>query len=58
MVKKVYPIKWDAESGKWLLQYISTSGGVQNVLSENKVALENYLAEFDEFKKSMTQKSH
>lgn len=58
MVEKVYPIKWDPESGKWLLQYVTTSGNLQNVLSDEKVALENYLMELYEFKKSMTQKSH
>ena len=58
MVKKVYPIKWDPESGKWLLQYVTTSGNLQNVLSDEKVALENYLAEFKEFAQSLKQQSH
>ena len=57
MVKKAYPIKWDSESGKWLLQYVTTNGAIQNVLSPEKVALENYLAEFEEFWKLSTQKS-
>ncbi len=48
MVKNVYPIKWDAVSGKWLLQYVTTGGNVQNVLSPERVALENYLNELKE----------
>ena len=58
MVEKVYPIKWDPENGKWLLQYVTTSGNLQNVLSDEKVALENYLAEFKEFAQSLKQQSH
>ncbi|MBO4700332.1 MAG: hypothetical protein J5620_01120 [Alphaproteobacteria bacterium] len=49
MVKEVYPIKWDSENGKWLLQYVTTSGNTQNVLADEKIALENYLIEFREF---------
>lgn len=58
MVKKVYPIKWDAESGKWLLQYLTTGGNVQKVLSPERAALENYLCELQNFKQSFGQKSH
>lgn len=58
MVKKVYPIKWDAESGKWLLQYVTTAGNVQNVLSDTRAALENYLNEFMEFQRALNERSH
>jgi len=58
MVKKVYPIKWDPESGKWLLQYVTMGGNIQKVLSDEKVALENYLAEFKEFALSLKRQSH
>ncbi len=58
MVKKVYPIKWDSESGKWLLQYATTSGNIQNVLSSERTALENYLAELKIFRQTFDQKSH
>lgn len=58
MVKKVYPIKWDAESGKWLLQYVITGGNIQNVLSPERTALENYLAELKIFRQTFDQKSH
>lgn len=58
MVKKVYPIKWDETNGKWLLQYTTTSGNIQNVLSTESVALENYLAEFKEFIGHASAHSH
>lgn len=58
MVKKVYPIKWDSESGKWLLQYVTTSGNIQNVLSSERTALENYLDELKIFRQTFDQKSH
>lgn len=58
MVEKIYPIIWDEKLGKWLLQYVTTSGNLQNVLSDEKVALENYLAEFKEFAQSLKQQSH
>lgn len=58
MVKKVYPIKWDAESGKWLLQYVTTSGSVQNVMSPAKIALENYLNEILNFQQTLPGRSH
>jgi hypothetical protein len=58
MVKKVYPITWDKKNGKWLLQYVTSGGNIQNVLSDEKIALENYLAELKEFRNSMKQKSH
>lgn len=58
MVKKIYPIKWDKETGQWLLQYVTVAGGVQNVLSPAKVALENYLAELKEFRQNTTKRSH
>lgn len=58
MVKKVYPIRWDEANGKWLLQYVTTSGNTQNVLSTEKAALENYLAEFKEFIRNTTNHSH
>ena len=58
MVKKVYPITWDTENGKWLLRYETTAGNVQNVLSEAKIALENYLNEFMEFQKALNEKTH
>jgi len=58
MVKKVYPIKWDAESGKWLLQYLTTDGNIQNVLSSERTALENYLDELKIFRQTFDQKSH
>lgn len=58
MVKKVYPIKWYSESGKWLLQYVTTAGNVQNVLSDTRAALENYLNEFMEFQRALNERSH
>ena len=58
MVKTVYPIKWDAKSGKWLLQYVITGGNVQNVLSPERAALENYLNEFMEFQRAPNERSH
>lgn len=58
MVKKVYPIKWDKENGKWVLQYVTTSGGTQKVLSLEKIALENYLDELKAYQESVMQKSH
>lgn len=50
MVQKVYPIKWDAETNKWLLEYVTSAGGTQRVLATEKVALENYLAELKKFR--------
>ena len=58
MVQKIYPIKWDKKTGQWLLQYVTMAGGVQNVLSPAKVALENYLAELKEFRQNATKRSH
>lgn len=58
MVKNVYPIKWDAVSGKWLMQYATTSGNLQNVLSPERAALENYLNEFMEFQRALNERSH
>ncbi|MBQ6736569.1 MAG: hypothetical protein IJQ90_03735 [Alphaproteobacteria bacterium] len=49
MVKNIYPIRWDDKNGKWLLQYVTTGGNVQNVLADEKIALENYLIEFKKF---------
>lgn len=58
MVKKVYPIKWDTETNKWLLEYVTSAGGTQKVFATEKVALENYLVELKKFTQSMMEKSH